>query len=67
MTPRFYDLVVDGVMVAPILRYAGLAVMVALVLRPALGKIGFGRWFLVPSLAEFSLFVTVFGLLTILA
>lgn len=67
MTPRFYDLVIGGVMLPPILRYAGLAILIALVLRPLLGRIGFGHLFANPSLAEFSLFISIVGLLTVVA
>lgn len=66
MTPRFYDLVIGGVMIAPIARTLGLAILAALVLRPLLARIGFGRWFSNPSLAECGLFVAIFALITIL-
>lgn len=66
MTPRFYDLVIGGVMLAPIFRSLGLAILAAIVLRPLLGRIGFGRWFSNASLAECGLFVAIFALITIL-
>jgi hypothetical protein len=67
MTPRFYDLVIGGVMLAPILAYLGLSVAVALALRPILHRVGFPRLFVSSSIAEFSLYVTIFSLITLLA
>ncbi|TJV21399.1 MAG: DUF1656 domain-containing protein [Mesorhizobium sp.] len=67
MTPRFYDLIIGGVMFAPILAYGAIGLIVALVLRPILRWISFSTWFLSPSIAEFSLYMAIFSLITLLA
>ena len=67
MTPRFDDLVVGGVMLAPILTYAGLTLIIAFGLRPLLRRIGFTRLFVQPAIAECSLYVVIFGLLILFA
>lgn len=67
MTPRFEDLVIGGVMLAPILFYAGLTLVIALFLRPLMRRIGFTSLFVRPAIAEFSLYVMIFGLLTLFA
>ncbi len=66
MTSRFDELLVGGVMLAPILTYAGLALLVVLALRPLLRWIGFIRLFASPPIAEFSLYVSIFALLVLL-
>ncbi|KRB24075.1 hypothetical protein ASD99_29435 [Mesorhizobium sp. Root695] len=67
MTPRFYDLLIGGVMLAPILSYGAVSLIVALVLHPILRRIGSSTWFLSPSIAEFSLYMAIFSLITLLA
>jgi hypothetical protein len=64
---HFDDLIIGGVMLAPILAYAGLALLIMLALRPLLRRIGFTRAFASPPIAEFSLLVSIFALLTLLA
>jgi len=54
------------VLIAPIVSYAAIALMLFLLLRPLLHFVGFSRFFSNPSLAELSLYVTMFGLLTLL-
>ena len=65
MTQVFEELVIGGVLVAPIERYAIVALLIVLLLRPLLHLIGFARYFSRPQVAELSLYVTVFGLLTL--
>jgi hypothetical protein len=66
MTHAFSELEVGGVLVAPFVGYAVLALAMVLVLRPLLHAIGFARLFSHPSIADFSLYVTILGLLTVL-
>lgn len=66
MTHDFHELVVGGVMFAPFLTYAVAALIVILLLRPALHLIGFAKAFSHVSIAEFSLYVTVLGTLILL-
>jgi hypothetical protein len=66
MTHTFRELVIGGVLVAPLIWYAVAALVVVLVLRPILNLIGFSRIFSNPSIAELSLYVTVLGLLVLL-
>jgi len=66
MTQPFAELVIDGVLVAPFVTYAAVALAVFLGLRPVLYRIGFARLFSHQSIAELSLYVTILGLLTLL-
>ena len=66
MTHTFHELIIGGVLVAPIISYAVAALLVILVLRPLLDLIEFSAYFSNPSIAELSLYVTIFGLLTVL-
>lgn len=66
MTHTFRELVIGGVLVAPLIWYAVAALVVILVLRPILDLVGFSRIFSQPSIAELSLYVTVLGLLVLL-
>ena len=65
MTHTYRELILGGVLVAPIISYAATALLLFLLLRPLLHRVGFSRFFSNPSLAELSLYVTMFGLLTI--
>ena len=66
MTHTYSELVIDGVLaVLPIVSYAATALVLFLLLRPLLHLAGFARLFSNPSLAELSLYVTMFGLLTL--
>ena len=65
MTHTFRELILGGVLVAPIISYAALSLVLFLLLRPLLHIAGFSRFFSNPSLAELSLYVTLFGLLTL--
>jgi hypothetical protein len=67
MTHTYRELVLGGVLVAPIVSYAAVALLLFLLLRPVLNLVGFSRFFSSPQLAELSLFVTIFGLLTLLS
>ncbi|MBZ9601381.1 DUF1656 domain-containing protein [Phyllobacterium chamaecytisi] len=67
MTPRYYDLVIGGVMLSPILLYACFGLAAAVSLRPILRRIRYTRLFVSPSIAEFSLYVSIFCLITLLA
>jgi hypothetical protein len=66
MTHTYRELVIGGVLVAPIVSYAAVALLVFVLLRPVLRFVGFSRLFSNPPLAEFSLYVTIFGLLTLI-
>lgn len=66
MTHTYRELVIGGVLVAPIVSYAAVALLVFVLLRPVLRFVGFSRFFSNPPLAEFSLYVTIFGLLTLI-
>jgi hypothetical protein len=66
MTQTYRELVIDGVLVAPLVAPAVATIGILLVLRPVLHIIGFSRLFSNPPIAELSLFVAIFGLLTLL-
>lgn len=66
MTHTFRELILGGVLVAPIVPYAAIALVMFLLLRPVLHSVGFANFFSNPSLAELSVYITMFGLLTLL-
>jgi hypothetical protein len=66
MTQTYRELVIGGVLVAPIVSYAAATIVILVVLRPALHIIGFSRLFSNPPIAELSLYIAIFGLLTFL-
>ena len=66
MTHPFRELVVGGVLLAPFVTYAVMALAMFLVLRPILRLSGFAKLFSHPSIAELSVYVTILGLLTVL-
>ena len=66
MTHSYRELILGGVLVAPIISYAATALLLFFALRPLLHLVGFARLFSNPSLAELGLYVTMFGLLTLL-
>jgi Protein of unknown function (DUF1656) len=66
MMHTYRELVIGGVLVAPIVSYAAMALLLFLLLRPALHFVRFSRLFSNPPLAELSLYVSIFGLLTLL-
>jgi len=63
VTHTYRELVLGGVLIAPIVTYAATALLMFLLLRPLLHVVGFARLFSNPSLAELSLYVAIFGLL----
>jgi Protein of unknown function (DUF1656) len=65
MIQTYRELVIGGVLVAPIVSYAAATIVILLVLRPALHFIGFSRLFSNPPIAELSLYIAIFGLLTL--
>lgn len=66
MTQTFHELVIGGVLVAPIVAYAAVTLALIAVVRPVLHRVAFSNMFSNPSLAELSLYVTMFCLLTLL-
>ncbi|MDX3965405.1 MAG: DUF1656 domain-containing protein [Bradyrhizobium sp.] len=65
MTNTYRELVVGGVLIAPIVSYAAIALLAFLMLRPLLRFVGFARVFSNPSLAELCLYVAMFGTLAL--
>jgi hypothetical protein len=66
MTNTYRELVIGGVLVAPIVSYAATALLIFLLLRPLLHVVGFSRFFSNPALAQISLYISIFGLLALL-
>ena len=66
MTHSFSELTVGGILVAPFLAYAVVALVIMLVLRPLLRVTGAARLFSHPSIAGLSLYVTILAVLTVL-
>jgi hypothetical protein len=65
MTHSYRELVIGGVLIAPLLSYAVATIVIIVILRPVLHLVGFSNWFSNPSIAELSLYIAIFGLLTL--
>ncbi|MGY8707360.1 DUF1656 domain-containing protein [Bradyrhizobium sp. 18BD] len=65
MTNTYRELVIGGVLIAPIVSYAAIALLAFLMLRPLLRLVGFAKIFSSPSLAELCLYVAMFGMLAL--
>jgi Protein of unknown function (DUF1656) len=66
VTHTYRELMIGGVFVAPIASYAAAMLFIIVMLRPILHFIGFSRLFSNPPIAELSLYLAIFGLLTLL-
>ena len=66
MMHTYRELVIGGVLVAPTVSYVAATLVLIALLRPILHLIGFSRLFSNPPVAELSLYVAIFGLLTVL-
>lgn len=66
MTHTFRELIIGGVLVAPVLSYLFSVIIIIVMLRPILHFIGFSRLFSNPPVAELSLYIAIFGLLMLL-
>jgi len=66
VTQTYREFVIGGVLVAPVVSYAAIALLLFLMLRPLLHLVGFSRFFSNSPVAELSLYVSIFGLLTLL-
>jgi hypothetical protein len=65
MMHTYRELVIGGVLVAPIVSYVAIALLLFMALRPLMQMVGFSRFFSNPPIAELSVYVTIFGLLTL--
>ena len=65
MANTFRELIIGGVLVAPFVTYAVIALLVVLAIRPALHFVGFAGLFSNASIAELSLYVTILALLVL--
>jgi hypothetical protein len=65
MTHTLRELIIGGVLVAPFISYAVVALVIILTIRPVLHWVRFSTIFSHPSVAELSLYVTVLGLLVL--
>ncbi|MGY3618208.1 DUF1656 domain-containing protein [Bradyrhizobium sp. USDA 10063] len=65
MAHTFRELVIGGVLVAPFISYAAVALFVVLLIRPLLRFVGFLQIFSNAAIAELSLYVTILGLLVL--
>jgi hypothetical protein len=66
MMHSFSELTIGGVLVAPFVMYAGVAIAIFAVLRPVLHLIAFDRAFSNPPVAELSLYILILMLLIVL-
>jgi hypothetical protein len=65
MAHTFRELVIGGVLVAPFITHAVVALFVVLLIRPLLRFAGVLRVFSNAAIAELSLYVTILGLLVL--
>ncbi len=65
MAHSFHELVIGGVLIAPLMTYAVVALFVVLLIRPLLRFTGFLRIFSNAAIAELSLYVTILGMLVL--
>jgi hypothetical protein len=66
MMHPYRELVIGGVLVAPIVSYVAATLVIIALMRPILHFAGFSKLFSNPPVAELSLYVAIFGLLTLL-
>ncbi|WP_331375180.1 DUF1656 domain-containing protein [Sinorhizobium chiapasense] len=66
MRHTFFELVIEGVLVAPFVTYLLAALVVVVFLRPILHLVGFAKIFSHAPMAELSLYVTILCLLMLL-
>jgi hypothetical protein len=66
MAHTFGELVVGGVLVAPVVTYLVAALVVVMVLRPLLHVAGFAKMFSHAAIAQLSLYVTILCVLMLL-
>ena len=65
MTQTYQELIIGGVLVAPIVFYGLVTIVAMIVLRPVLHFVRFSNLFSNPQIAELSLYVAIFGLLAL--
>jgi protein AaeX len=65
VTHTFRELVIGGVLLAPVITYAVASLIIILVIRPILHFTGFAKTFSHASIAELSLYVAILGLLIV--
>jgi hypothetical protein len=65
MTHTFRELIIGGVLVAPLVTYVMVALVALLLIRPFLRYVGFSRAFSNAAIAELGLYVTILGLLVL--
>jgi hypothetical protein len=65
MMETFREFIIGGVLIAPVVYYFLVTLVLIVMLRPVLHRAGFSRYFSSPSIAELSLYVAIFGLVTL--
>ncbi len=66
MIHTFSELVIGGVLIAPFVKYAAVALVLFLLLRPVLGLVHFERLVANPPLALLCVYVTILAALIVL-
>jgi uncharacterized protein DUF1656 len=66
MIHSFPELIVGGVLIAPFVTYALVALVIFVLLRPALQRVNFESFFSNPPVALLSVYVTVLATLIVL-
>lgn len=65
MMQTFPDIVIGGVLVAPFVLYAAVALIVVLLFRPLLALVAFDRLFANPPVVQLSLYVLILAALIV--
>jgi hypothetical protein len=67
MKQSFEEIVIGDVVGAPFVAYAGAALLIMLLLRPVLARVGFDRLFANTSIAILCLYIMIVALLIVVA
>jgi hypothetical protein len=67
MKQSFEEIVIGDVVGAPFVSYAGAALLITLLLRPVLARIGFARLFTSIPIAMLCLYIMILALLIVMA
>jgi hypothetical protein len=65
MMQTFPELTIGGVLVAPFVLYAAVALVLFLALRPVLALLGFDRLFANPPVAQLSVYILILAVLIV--
>ncbi len=65
MMQTFHEVTIGGVLIAPFVLYAGIALVIYLAIRPVLALLAFDRIFANPPVAQLSVYVVILAILIV--